>query len=1006
MMSIDLVGSTPLAERLSPELLRDVIVAYHDVCDRAIARYDGRIGNRAGDGIMAHFGLENPHETDTRRAALTGLTIIRGLKPLAKLMRSEHDIPIQVRIGIHVGAVVITNIAGRDELVGPAANETARIQSVATPDTVAMSNAAHDQVADEFDFNNSREVEMRGVGAPIRIHDLVGRSNGISAPAIRGPFIGRTAETEIVAAAWASLLRQSTAPPLLISGPAGIGKSRLADVMIRQCVQSGAAFRVLRSLDHDADVAFHPFGPAIRHEYRIDDAAPADEQFDRLSDAVGSLGPRTVAGLAQILGLGTEYLGDFVGADASAVRAAIVEAAGAWLSDAGRAGPAVVLIEDLHWADPSTIDVVARLIAKPPPGVLVVATARAEFKPPWEADAVQTVALEPLNDTEVARVADSMFDVPLTDEQRALLVDRSDGLPLFVTQLAEAGRRGGDLWATEIPNNLDQLLSTRIEAPNMDRLLVGSLAVIGRTCTAELVAHVLNDSVESTVFRLDQLCDQGVLAAGWHNGGVTYGFEHALVQNAAYEHLLPSDRRRTHFRVAVAIDQLGIRADIEAANLARHWDMAGHPARAAALYLGASRTAHGSGATVEARRLAERGLAIVGSVDAQNRDMLEAELRLQHSFVLTAIEGYGSQEALNAVRRADELLDEIHHPETLLRVIVDLYGFATIRGDRSRADQLIAEGRRRLSSLGVDALFDQCDGLQQLAYGNFAAARGLTERAIDRYRADGGDALDSASAATDGMAASYAHLGYLHWVMGDAAASRTAMTRALDRVEQLDGTKRSFNEAYVRTWMVLLAVQSCDYELAAEQVGDLTTLCDAKGLTMWGGFAAMHGAVLSGRTDPSDTTRSTLEMMTEFMSAMHVATYRPYFLAETARLDQELGRTEQAVDVFRQALSVANQNDELQETAEIQRLLARAQLANDEAPEVALEQFLSAGETAATQGATIYGIRAMADVIELFDETSYSSIILDDLEILLDEVATPDEYPDCARARRLLEERR
>ena len=1004
MMSIDLVGSTPLAERLDPELLRDLIVSYHDLCDRAIARYDGRVGNRAGDGILAHFGVSNPHETDARRAVLTGLSILDGLEPLAERLKKIADVDIEVRIGIHTGQVVITNINDRDELVGPAANETARIQSAATPGLIAVSEQTQQLVADDFTFENSRAVALKGVGKPLGIHDVVGLADTRQRPMSIGPLINRRAEQEQLLSMWGFAQDRVTSKAAMIKGPAGVGKSRLAETLALRAERCGATLVMIRSRDHDMNVPFHPFIALLHDVLQLPHSKTHDEQFDHAASQLEHLQQSTITGLAHVLALSTDKMGDFAGADPAGLHAASRRALIEWTRSLVATGPIVMVAEDLHWADPSTIEVLSELIATPTPGLLILCTARPEFAHAWSVDHVEPIDLEPLLDDEIAEIAEFLIDVELTDEQRAQLIEHSDGIPLFVERLADTVRRDGEIWSGTIPNGLDQLLTTIIEAPHIDRILVGLLATIGRSFDAPFVAEVLGEPVDEVAVRLELLSSQGVLEHDWHGSDQTYAFHHALVQTAAYEHQLASDLRRGHELIARAIERIGVTDLFDDSALARHFDLAGQEERAGAHYVTASGAAHRSGANVEARRLAERGLEIVADITAgTERDRLEAELQLQFALCLTTTEGYGSPRATTAVERAQELSIGLEDTATLLRVTMELYSFATIRGERKRADALIVDGRRHATDPRTRAMLDQCDALQQLCYGELQRSHDMFASVVEYFEIESDSPSDqSHDMPTDGLASSYAHLGHLNWLMGDATASDSWFERAIQRARSLRGSKRAFNEAYATTWMVLVAIQGGDLELGKQRADELAGLCQAKGLTMWGGYASIYQTVALARLDPSTEAAALLEMMTEMLSAMHVESYRPYFITEAGRLKHALGDPEQAVSLFSQAIAVAEQNHEFPEVTESYRLRGRTRLALGEPNAQALDDLLTAAATASDQGATVYGVRALSDIIELFEPQDYPAVVVNDLRELLEQVATPRAYSDVARAEQLL----
>ncbi len=1003
MMSIDLVGSTPLAERLDPELLRNVIVAYHDVCDQAIARYDGRIGNRAGDGILAHFGVENPHETDARRAALTGLAILDGLAPLAARMLDDHDVAIEVRIGVHTGPVVITNINGRDELVGPAANETARIQSTATPNIVAISEQTLDLVRHEFHVTNGREVALKGVGKSILIHDIVAHAGNVAPPASIGPFVGRTEEAEQLDALWNRLEAGDAVKPALVIGAGGIGKSRLCETFLRQCQRRGARRFVARTQDHDADVRFHPFAALLRETLGIAPELPAESQFEQLLAGTAHLPVSPAPGLSQVLGLGHEWLGDLAGAEPAAMHSAVVQALLVWLRGFASTGPAVLLVEDLHWADPSTVIVLGELVARPEPNLLVVYTCRPGMEPAWDPTRIELVNVAPLSSLELHQMADSLFANPLTNEDRSRLVENSDGVPLYLTQLADETRRRGRPWDGAIPNGLDQLLTARIEAPDVDRVLVGSLAVIGREFSIEFAAEVLDIPDLDLRQRLVLLSKQGLVDADVRRGNPRFVFRHALVQATAYSHLLSSDRARVHAQIAEVLTQRG-HDDLDSATIARHYDLGGRPLQAAEQYLAASKAAHRAGATTEAERLTNRGLEIVESIKGPDRDRLECELQLQLSFGLTASEGYGSARAVAAATRASELLESMNHPEIAMRVILDLFTFATIRGERPEAGKLIDRGRRLVNDPAAAAMFDSCDALLETAYGDLRKSRALFESALSTLEAlpSQPDSVEPGSRTTDAISACLSQLGHLTWAMGDADSSDRFFARAIERAQQLDGTRSAFNEAYALAWMTVVALHEEDHALARTRVDRLVSLCAERGLAMWGAFGSMYDTVLKSRQDPTAEAIATIEVTVEILAAMRVVSYQPYFLAEAAKLNQQLGDPERAVELLRQAIANAEANYENPEVAEIHRLLARARLDLAAASELALEDFLAAAEIAMEQGAVIYGVRALTDIVELFEPQDYPSAVVEDLRSLLSEVATPERYAECAQAERVL----
>ncbi len=1014
LMSVDLVGSTQLAEHLDPERLRDVLLSYHDVCDQSVRRYDGRIGARPGDGMMVHFGLTNPHEDDARRATLAGLAIIEALAPLARRLRETDGVDLQVRVGVHTGPVVITEFGGREEIVGTTPNETARIESQATPGTVAVSDATYELIADDFTFADTRAVTLRGVSTPMRIHTVRGVAARRSRSRAVIPFVGRHGPRRQLLDAWG---RARTARPsdgaaptaALIVGPAGYGKSRLAELVASAAVRDGARRLDLEARAYDAGTPYGPVVRAIGESFRAERTASGDDRYAALEAGLAALGVGHLAPvLSQLVDLGAERLGDAAATEPVLLQAALRDAVVGWFGALAAAGPAVLLVEDLHWADPSTVGAIAQLVHDAVPGLLLLMTARPGFVAPWDPAAVETVELGALTEDDVARLMGLLgADSPLTEETVARVVDASDGVPLYLDRLIDLARREGTGRDGVIPNGVDQLLTTVIEAPGVDPAFVGLLASIDRRFPADLVADVAGIDEPTAVGRLEALCELGILTPVSDADVPAYAFHHALLQVAAYEHQLPSDRRAAHARIAAAIERRGAASAFDVATMGRHLDEAGRPLEAVPYLLAASLAAMRKGANTEALRHIDRGIELLGSVESgPARDALEIDLQMRRSLCLTASEGFSSVGALEAARRAFSLTSGVDR-RVYRRAITALYSFHTVRGERDAAGAIIRDARSRADSPPDHVACDQIEALHLLALGRLRESSALYLSSIDALeeheRARGGTSRDPS--VLDTLTASYVQMAQLSWQFGDASASQDWYDRALKRARSFDGAKAAFSEAYVASWGCYLRLQAGDDQGALERSTAQREFCARKGLAMYGAIASIRESIAAGRLAPTPQVADQLGMLIDGLEAMGVQSMVTSHVAQRGVVLHRLGRHTAALDAMDRSVEIAHRNQELQELSETYRL--RAHVHRSLGDDVEAERDLqSAAALAIEQGATVFGIRALVDLLVHFGPDCAASRDLGApaaLERLVASVATPDAYAEVATARDLLE---
>ena len=586
----DLVGSTEIAAQLDPEEWRAVVAGYHGAATEAITRYGGYVAKYLGDGVMAYFGWPAAHDNDAERAVRAGLAI---LDAMTQLNEPRGQIKLVVRIGINSGHVVVGPGAGVGQAVdayGDAANIASRVQAAADPETVLIADATQRLVAGLFVVEDRGAQELKGVERRIQLYRVIRPSGvrGLAAmAAVRGmtPFVGRDDELRSLQSRWERVLERE-GQVVLISGEAGIGKSR---VVQRFCEQIGHTPHTWIAAGASAFFQNTPFYPVTEmlHQFFGDTAEPeALALFESRLVAVGLEPAEAVPVLAPLLKLpsSAKYPASTLPPEQERSRllATLVE----WVLGAARVQPLVIVIEDLHWVDPSTLELIQLLVEQgAPERLLLLYTARPDFRDQWPQRAHHAqIRLNRLSARDIrTMIAQVATSEAFSDETVATLIERTGGVPLFVEELTRSMLEGGDTKVTghEIPATLHDSLMARLDrlGPAKEVIQVG--AVIGSDFSYQLL-HAVHPTAEADLQRaLSSLIDAELLYVRGIAPEATYQFKHALIRDAAYAALLKSRRKELHLEVARTIDEkFTILRDTRPEVLARHWGEAGDGARA------------------------------------------------------------------------------------------------------------------------------------------------------------------------------------------------------------------------------------------------------------------------------------------------------------------------------------------------------------------------------------------------------------------------------------------
>jgi class 3 adenylate cyclase/tetratricopeptide (TPR) repeat protein len=751
VMFCDLVGSTGISAQLDAEEWRDLVGAYLDAASAAVTDMGGHVAKKLGDGLMALFGYPVAQENDAERAARAALSIQLALAELNRKNADAGKPALNARIGIETGPVVV-DAAG--EIYGDAPNIAARVQALAEPGTVVVTAPVQRQIAGLFVAEERGSHELKGVPEPVTLFRLVRASGGGRRAGQRHltPLVGRDEEVAMLMRRW-ERARQGEGQLVLIVGEPGLGKSRLVEEFhtgLRETPHTWAEWSCSQLLQN---TPLHPIADWGRQRFGGADVS-TEKRLADLENLLGliKLDPGENAALLaplfdiplppeRALALPPEEL-----------RRRQLAALTSLVITGARAQPAVLALEDLHWADPTTLDLlrgIAERGALAPLFVLI--TARPEFRAPWGMRSHHgTIALAPLDRHQVRHmVGELAARHALPKEVIDGVSERTGGVPLFVEEvtrlLLEGGEQGG---IQGIPPTLQQSLAARLDRLGPAREVAQIGAVIGREFSYRLLRALAGMEDAPLQTALERLAEADILLVQGLPPDADYRFKHALIQDAAYENLLKSRRQVLHSRLGETLrDKFAGTAAAEPELLAHHFSQAGMTEAAIECWGKAGQRSLERSALVEATGQFTRALdriATLPGTPASRREQIK--LRVALITPLVHVKGYGAPETKAAIEQARLLIEKAEAlgeaPEDPLLLFSVLYGvfvanLAVFNGDVSRdiAAHTLELAEKQSASFPRVLGHNNLGGPLMLR-GEFAEARAHLDQAIALYDPD------------------------------------------------------------------------------------------------------------------------------------------------------------------------------------------------------------------------------------------------------------------------------
>jgi class 3 adenylate cyclase len=875
VMFCDLVGSTALSATLDPEDYRNVMRNYQETVAGAVGRYDGHVAKYLGDGVLIYFGWPHAHEDDAERAVRAGLeavNVVAALTPMA-------DLKLDARVGIATGLVIAGDLVGEGvteegAVSGETPNLAARLQELASPGAVVVAEATMHLLGEVFDRDDLGAHELKGLTEPVRAWRITGaRKSDSRFEASRSgrltPFVGREHEIELLFDRWARV-KEGEGQIVLLSGEAGIGKSRISRAL-NERLESEQLIRLrYQCSPHYQSTALHPFIVQLEHAADFlprDDAAAKLDKIERLlkqgtDDVLGSA--PFVAGLLSVP-TGDRYAPLKLTPQRQKERTLQVLLDQLMGLTAQR--PVVMIFEDVHWADPTTLTLLEQAIdGAQDARILVVITSRPEFQATWAGHThVTTLTLNRLTRAQcsalVERVSAGKAMPPAVLDQ---VVAKTDGVPLFVEELTKTVLESGLLSETDdgseltgplpplaIPATLHDSLMARLDRLGPSKEIAQTGAAIGREFPHRLLAAVSGKDDEALDDALAQLVDAELLFRRGAHSETRYVFKHALVQDAAYESLLLSNRKELHRRIAEAY-RVGLpeTTEVEPEILAHHYTEAGNVESAIEFWRQAGERAAERSANHEAIVHLERALALLDEIsDDRERDSKELDLRLLLGGSRLMAKGHGAPEVEQAYGRALDLCRKLGETSRLVRTLFGLWRSHIVVPDyQSCLDlgrQLIEHGSQCDDPV-ARMLGHHCIAFPRFMLGDNKRARKDLDAALEFYHPDqrGSPVYRQGQ---DPAEACFVYRALVLWVLG---FHDTARASAAEGIALAESIADPFTRAHGHTFHAVLDYLCRDRESQGHNAASAVRIATEYGFTLWEVWGGFHSHWLDVEADP------------------------------------------------------------------------------------------------------------------------------------------------------------
>jgi predicted ATPase/class 3 adenylate cyclase len=1012
----DLIGSSELSQRLDPEDLAGLIGRFHLCVAETMGRYGGFFARPMGDGALVFFGFPQAHEDDAERAVRASLAMVDA----AGAIEGPDGHALQVKIGIATGVAIVGDLvnAGSDrglDVSGEAPNLAHRLQTLAEPGTVLIADDLRRMLGPLFIYRDLGRHALKGWEAPIAIARVLRPAANPSRFDARTnrqlmPLLGRSAEISQLMAAWRAA-RQGVGRVVLITGEPGIGKSRLtAEVMAETTFEPHARLRWF-CFAHQQGVALYPFVQQVEYVAGLLPEDPPELRRAKLDSVLSDAPEDEFALIANLLAVPFDRRSAVMQSSLQRRRDRTQDALLNWLARASRRRPILGILEDAHWADPSTAELLDLLVSRAASlPILLLVTARPEFRPDWIArDGVEQIVLAPLGPRDGAALVRGMAGRgALADDVVTAIVARSDGVPLFLEEVTKAvleaddpGRgtplRGGP---GAVPASIHASLLARLDRLGSSRGIAEAAATIGREFSTALLEHVLDRDDADLHDAIHRLIEAGLVLPCGSPGSGRFRFKHALIQDTAYGLMLRDRRRLLHERIALALeDRLPHTAAAEPQIVAHHFTEARLTEKAVGWWLRAGTQSLMRAATLEAMAQLRRGLELNATLpESETRRRLELDLRIMFSKAIVASQGHGSPSFAAECVRMRSLCTELHAPPQLLTVLFFDWTRALLHAEfasaRRQADELLSLGRRRDDRVW-EFLGSYAAGFTELHLGSFRTAREFLRRALELFEPERREGYGTVG---DPRVLLHTYLAWERMCAGHFSAAWAICDAALTESRAL---RQPYSLAHALTKQAHIHLSMGLPATASPIADELQALADEHGIALYGAFAtcfrgwcrALLGDLRGGLA------------MVQRSTMLYRDTGTRLNLPSVLRVEAELlglaGDAFGGLARIGEAWTLLSETGERMEEAELRR--TEGVLLGQTGDIAGAEQALAAAhDVAVAQGARLFALRARTTLAELLSRQARHAEARAALSSTVRRFPPAANVPDVLRARQLL----
>lgn len=739
--ALTVVGDGPMAADI--EELDEILGEEQDACSAVASRFGGHVGGMLSNTMLFFFGYPMAREDDARRAARAALNMLADMRARNEKTRAKHRAHVDIRIGLHTGMMVtrdpgMQSERGSTHLGGATPQAAARLSTLAQPGEILVSGETHRLLRGSFVFDGHSPSE----GGAQREGIALLREGSLESDAAETPLVGREREFEALMERWGKV-RGGMGQAVLITGEPGVGKSRLTRALQERLRTESYTYLEGRCSPDAANSPLHPIVDMLDRLVDPSRELPARAKAERLSALLSSHGfdlDEAMPLLAPLLSLPLPARFQTLDLSPQKKRERTRNTILSLLFEMGERTPVVLLVEDLQWADPSTLELCVEIVGEVASGrVFAIFTGRPEFSPPWSPLAALTIPLGNLDRSDIDRLATAIAGHALPKEVIDAIINRTDGVPLFVEEFirmmlesgALAERDGrmvltGDLSGLGIPSTLRDLLMARLDRLGRAKDTAHAAAVIGREFSFDLLQAVLPIDESARREDLDKLVAADLVHRKRRNRNPTYLFKHALIQDTAYDSMLKTRRRETHERVARALlSRFPEMAEEHPEILALHLEQAGLFDEAVVYLLQSGQRDLARGAHTEAITSLQRGITLLGALpDSISRFQRELELRAVLGGALVSVKGYCAPDVTENLVRARDLCQRLDDPLSMFPVLYGLWVTNLAASNRAPTEDYAAQL--------LDFVHVHPDRVREItayfAYGNTQLYRGRFEQ--------------------------------------------------------------------------------------------------------------------------------------------------------------------------------------------------------------------------------------------------------------------------------------